>query len=646
MIIFLLFIFFSVFIPGYLFAGKTTKYKGTSIFLSFSIGLAVFALISIFAGYLGLSSFVIVYIVLAIAIFVYKKRYKKIFDISIKLRSVWEYVLLIIVGTIFQLLITFRSGLEIKGGVGYWGPLGHDGIWHHALAGQLANQVPPKNPIFSGEILVGYHYLYDVLIAQTHRMTMIPIPDLIYRYYPILFSILLGFGSLCLLRTLFKRKEVILISLFTIYFGSSFGWILTYLRDRVFWGESIFWMNQAVSFNINPPFAISLVLLIAVILLFNQFKSTKDKKIMFFIGIIVASLFEFKVYAGLLILVCLFLVAIQQLLFKKKKDYLFLFLLSLMFSSVFLIPQIRLANELIIFKPFWFINSMIDSTDRVGWIRFSLAKQSYFERGLIIRFVLLQIIALGIFILGNMGTRVVALLALVRVKKSDIFRLSKHTILVLLAIVSIVIPLGFVQRGNMWNTIQFGYYFLYIASIYSGLGLYILLSRFPGVLKTVIIIIIIILTPISSYGTAKTGVEKTPSYLVANYELEALKFLDKQSNGVVFTHPSCIVENIYCGKECPDNCFSKTSYVSAYSGMQSFLDDSIQQEILLTEYDKREREIIKLYHFDGRINTDEFLKRNNIGYLYIYKEFIIKAPDSTKTENIFENEKIIIYKVN
>ena len=72
--------------------------------------------------------------------------------------------ILIILGTVFQGLIMFKSGILHDFGIGYWGPLARDGVWHEALVGQLLKSTPPVNPGLAGQLLVNYHYFYDLLL--------------------------------------------------------------------------------------------------------------------------------------------------------------------------------------------------------------------------------------------------------------------------------------------------------------------------------------------------------------------------------------------------------------------------------------------------------------------------------------------------
>ena len=71
-------------------------------------------------------------------------------------------------------------------------------------------------------------------------------------------------------------KIASLFSLYLVYFAGSFGWIVSYIKERNFAGESAFWANQSISFNLNPPFAVSLIIIIALIHIFITFKKSRE----------------------------------------------------------------------------------------------------------------------------------------------------------------------------------------------------------------------------------------------------------------------------------------------------------------------------------------------------------------------------------
>lgn len=645
---FFAFLIIGCFIPGFFLTARLLD-RQTPILKKFTVGIvlgfAVLTLLFYLLSLLGLKQLVFLY--LAFNLLLLFKNYKNIFHlipISFKSRYNFLVACLILTGTIFQQLPTFKNGLSFPYGFGFWGPNTHDGIWHISLINQLVKGVPPQNPIFAGEILKNYHYFYDLLIAATVYISAIPIIDLVFRFYPIIFSLILGIGSFYLIQMLFREKLndlhfkiATLFSLYAIYFAGSFGWIVEYLKTKSLSGESAFWANQSISFNLNPPFAVSLIIIIVILLLLpslNKFNTRSIAVLTMLSGVLIV----FKSYAGILILFSLLIVGIL----KQSFVYLMIFLTSLSISSILFLSNFSLNDKLIIFSPFWFVHSMIDSPDRVGWVRLSLARVSGYESGNWFKFLSAEAIGLVIFLIGNLGTRFFALFTLLRIK--TIFQKMEYLFLFIFSAIAFVIPILFIQTGNPWNTIQFIYYFLYVASLVSGVVVS-QIFRLNKIIALIFIVTFIIITPINSWSSANGYLSYQPHALISKEEIEALNFLKKQDEGIVLTYPYDERIKRRIEEPWPLFVYDSTAYVSALSGKRSFIEDEPQNQILLTGYKKR---VVSSKDFFASQNEkeNEFLKKNNIRYIYlpkIYNKILEKKVLNIK--KVFENNEVIILRV-
>ncbi len=538
----------------------------------------------------------------------------------------------ILAGTIFQSIPTFKNGLQFPYGIGFWGPNTHDGVWHISLINQLVEKVPPQNPIFSGSALKNYHFFYDLLVAATSYISSIPIPDLVFRFYPILFSLSLGIGTYYLVNNLFKDKLSLIFSLYLVYFAGSFGWIVEYLKERHLGGESAFWANQSISFNLNPPFAISLIIIIAIFILLNQ----KITKVNFFLlTILSGTLISFKAYGGVLLLATLFAVAVV----KKSLPHFLLFISSTL-TSILLFFSNFYSSQLLMFSPFWFIHSMIDSPDRVGWVRLSLARIQGLEQGNLFKFIAAEAISFLIFLIGNLGTRVFSLLSLVKIK--NIVRREDFLFLFIFSSLSFIIPILFIQAGNPWNTIQFLYYGLYVSSIVSGLILSKIFFKLSRKVAIILSLSIFTITPINSWATANGYLSYNPHAYISNTELEALRFLESKEDGIVLTQPYDKYLRQKIAEPWPLFAYDSTSYVSAFSKKGTFFEDEPQNQILLTDY--KPKKIASTDFFEDK--DFNFLKSQNIKYIYILKiNGITLDQNKLPIKQIFENSETIIYEV-
>ncbi len=646
---FITLIIFGFFVPGFLFISRMPSSFSLKVFLSVVIGFVNLTLIAFLLGLIKADILVWAYLILCFGIFIGKGLYRDVIsNLKVHLsRYLLLVVLIIIIGVFFQTLTSIKSGMLYDFGMGFWGPLGHDGIWHQALTNQLIKSVPPSNPGFSASPLTNYHYFFDLLLAQSYKLTMIPIVDLLYRFYPIFFSVFLGIGAYNLSKVLFSNRLINLLVLYFVYFTGSFGWIIEFIRERHFGGESAFWVNQPVSMNLNPPFAISLLILVAVIILIGILDSYKKGLILAAIILLLGSLVEFKVYASILLFLSLGVIFLVNFLRKKDISLLKVIIPSGLLSSAVFLPQNSQASDLLVFSPFWFIHSMVEYSDRVGWSKLSQARQAYQERGDWIKFLLAEGLGLFMFIVGNLGIRFFGLLSLL---KSG-FNFSSYTIsyqlLIMISLFSMTIPIFFIQKGNPWNTIQFFYYGLFSMSFFAAAVIVRTYSLLPKVLGLIFIIFVLVVTPINAITTFRSGLYANPPSRISFSELEALDYLREQPEGVVLTQP--FDKNKRAGANEPFKLYlyETTSYVSAFSHKISYLEDEVQQDILQEDFRKR---VVASRNFFGHRDYEwskSFLKENNIKYIYSVKDYHSDlSPDKLNLKSIFENKEVVIYQTN
>lgn len=645
------FVLLALFVPGFVWVSNLRLPSPTiKIFLSVSSGMVGLTLVSLVAGYLKFWWLIIFYLLGSGGLFISKKLYQQLKVAKIKFLFERKMLLIVVVigmGTFFQSWGMIRSGWVYNFGIGFWGPSGHDGIWHQALINQLVKQVPPQNPAFSETALSGYHYFYNLLVATTSTLSQLPVVDLLYRFYPILLSTLLGVGTYLLVMRLIGNFLAVFLSLYFVYFGSSFGWVVEYFKRGSFWGgESNFWVNQPVSMNLNPPFAISLILLISILLIFREFLKKPSFLGGLLLVLIVGTLVEFKAYGGVIVLGGLAVVALQGLVFKKDMSILQVFLGSLILSLGLFLPHNKGSVSLLIFSPFWFVHSMIDSADRVGWVKLSSSRVAYLGRGEWIKFILAEALALVLFVVGNLGTRFVALFTLTSLIKKKIWQDLNWSLIFWMSIISIIVPILFIQKGNAWNTIQFFYYFLYFTTVLVG-GVWLFLHQYlPKVIFWPLLIVILIITPLSSIPTFRESLSRYPPSYLSFSEFEALKFLKNQPEGTVLTYPYSKRLKGQFNAPYQLNVYETSSYVSAFSSHPTFIEDEIQQEILQTDYKKRLVGAHDFFRIKDPVWSRQFLQENNISYIYLPKVFrVYLEPDKLKVKRIFENGETEVYQV-
>ena len=543
-------------------------------------------------------------------------------------------IILIFSGIIFQGVAMFRSGLLYNYGIGYFGPLARDGIWHESLVNQLKAAIPPQNPGFAGQILSNYHYYYDLLVAVISRFLNISTPFLIYRLFPIIFSVLLGIGTYILAQRLFKNKTVNLFAVFFTYFGSSFGWIVSLIKHEPLAGESAFWANQPVSMNLNPPYAMSLVIIIFAIILLDLYLKKPNIVKGVILSVLVGLLVGIKAYAGAVVILALMLLTVKKIFVDKNFSLLpVLFLSGGIFTAIYLSIS-RGAVSLIGFQPLWLIDTMIDAGDRVGIPNFTARRFAYIGGGRWINYAAVELTSLLLFFIGNLGTRIIFLRGISKKYLKD----DLHLLILFIMIASFIPTLLFVQKGNPWNIIQFLYYFLFFAGLYAANYL----KRF----SIFVMIAIILITPISSIATFRSWLYPNPPAYLSVGEYQALNFLKKESSGTVLKYPFNKNLRASFKDPYPLAVYADNAYVSAFSGKPVFIEDAEQQIILDTDYKERLIEANRFFVEKDLAWSDKFLKDNKIRYIYLPKIYHLPAAEQEyPMTKIFENGDANIYQV-
>lgn len=552
---------------------------------------------------------------------------------------------LILLGTIFWSITMVKSGLSYSFGLGFWGPNGHDGVWHLALAESLGRNLR-EMPTFSGSNIQNYHVGFDLLVSLLNKLTRTNVSYLYFQIIPPILALLIGFGTYRLVYNCTKSKQASLWSLFFVYFGGGFGWLVSLLRSGEIGGESMFWSQQSISTLINPPFALSLVILLFGLNLLSK----KNRGILdnFLCVLLFGLLIQIKVYAGILALGALLISGIWSLFKNKKADLILIFLASLGISSLVFFSFNKDAQSLLVFKPFWFLETMMGFTDRLNWPKFYSAMTNYRLGGVWLKGIIAYVVAFFIFWYGNIGTRLLKEILVLKWIKNlkEVTWLEVFFASVIVA--GGIIPMFFLQKGTPWNTIQFFYYSLFFSGVLAGIAI----PELDNLLKRrnvlFLKIAIVLLTIPTTFGTLKHYLPVRPPAMLTKEEQEALSYLSKEPNGVVLTFPfdSAKAKAAESMPPRPLYLYESTAYVSAYSNKPTFLEDEINLEITGFNWKKRRMETEAFFDSKDVSYSKNFLKKGNIRYIYLTGGQ--KLPENLENlgvNKIFENSQTSVFKV-
>lgn len=547
-------------------------------------------------------------------------------------------ILFLLIGTFIQVIPVIRSGLQYDYGIGFWGPMGHDGVWHLSLINSISNPFNIDMPIFAGEKLINYHPFFDILISFLSNLTHISSSIWLFQIFPIISSFFILYLSFKLGTMLTGKFSTGIILLLLNTLSNSFGWIVTLVRSGTISGESIFWAMQSPSNQINPPYSLSLILILILLITIkkNLVKPKLNLSEILIISLILILLPIIKAYSGLLGFSLFSLYCLFNLIKYKNKINLIILIISLIASILLFNHYNPISSGIFVFKPFWFLNSMIDSPDRFYFpLLSSLRLQIETANSFSIKLIPIYGLSLFIFIVGNYSWKLLGLLD--TLKKPDIFK----KILALNILILTLIPLLFIQKGTSWNTIQFLYYALFLSNI--------LLAIYLNNKNKIIIGVIFVTYIIGLYGSISEYFINTPPSYIPTSELKALNYLKLQPSGTILTFPYDDHSRYkYPDPPMPLYAYTTTSYISAYSLHQTYLEDETNLSNSGYNFESRRKQSQEFFTNKYKFQSRGFLVNNKIDYIYItglQNNLFIPNLTELSLVKIFDDSDTIIYKV-
>jgi hypothetical protein len=541
-------------------------------------------------------------------------------------------VVVFAIGIAGQMAVIAPSGIQKNNDLLFWSAHGHDGSWHIALMEEIKKGYPFQNPSFAGEKLVNYHFFSDIAPAIVSKYLPISNLDLYFRIFPLIYSLFLGTSAFYLTKKITNNFPASIWAVIFTYFSGSFGYIIGK-------GESVFWATQPQSSSGNPPQIISNFLVLSSLYFLISYLKSKNNKRLFTVSVLLlGTLVGFKVYAAVALLGALAITGVWQLIRERKPQLILLSIVSGALAAIIYFPNTSGSTSFLIFEPWWYIRTMIVEPSRLNLLDWELRRQTYIFESNWKRVIFLEGVGFLIFFFGNLGMRFLGIWEFVK----------SHLIFKVTIILSLALPLLFLQKGVASNTSQFLQYFILLFGILSGIAVAKLTARF----KFLIPVIIILMVPTQLklltdfYGTSENI--RPALAKVSSKELEALNYIKETSeiNSVILTPP--YNQYLDLKKETPDMWdWFDTSYVSAFSQRRTYFDDYEQADIM--GYDIKERIETKKKIFENeRIQeVKSAFSQTNADLLYYPKTLEPKVnPELLGLSKFFENEEIIVWKSN
>lgn len=648
-----------LYIPGFLIIAKDRKkltYQEI-ITLSLALGVVIFVLGAVILSFLNLRFLVLPILITINVLTLLKYKLNVLLPWKIFTRN-RIFLFLIVLGILIQGLINFPSGYIYEDGLNFWSSQGHDGIWHISLMEEVKKAIPLQNPVFAGEGLYNYHYLVDILMGEFFRVFPIfSSLDLYFRFFPVFFSLMIGVSVFALVTRWQQNEQVGYLAMFFTYFVGSFGYIITFIRNgQIFAGETVFWAAQQNTLLGNPPHAISHVLLVAFFLAFLIYLKNREKRWLIISFILAATLAGFKVSGGFVMLIGISAASVIDLfVYRRRAVVILAVLLGLSNFITFKAMTSKEAASFLMFLPWWFIRTMV--VDKLGWMDMEFKRQHYISKGTWhawLRVLQLETTAFAVFVVGNLGMRVIGLYAIIRnIVAGKDYKKPFEVMLMVTMITGLVVPIFFVQKGIIYNNIQFMQYFMFIFGFYGAITVHRILSSINSKwLKVGIFVIVAVFSLPTVIGNLNEfyGPNRTALARISKQDLQALQYLKDHTdpNAIILNAPfNKFLKDRFSYQPKPIYAWYSTAYIPALTGRRTYLSD--EEQVLITGYpvDLRLSRMKAFFEQKDFSFNKKFLKENNISYIYLAKNEIEKPIDLVNNDLgiAFENSEVVIYKV-
>jgi hypothetical protein len=663
MIIFhsILFLILSFFIfycigNGLLLENKKDLMNYEIISVSLALGLMYFLIIAILLGVFHIRFLMLPILTLSTLASLWLGKKEIIIPSVLFLKDQWlSFIIILSLGLFGS--INFFSGWQYSNGILFWSSQGFDGFWHVALMTAIQQNFPPQNPIFAGVPLSNYHYLVDVIMGEFGRIfPMFSNLDLYFRFFPVLFITLLVLSIFSFVQSWKNSRLVSYWAIFFTLFTGSFGYIIVFLNTgKIFGGETAFWVAQLNTLVGNPPHMLAFIMLLNSLVCLIHYQTTHRKIWLLYAGFVGMMVAGFKVSGGIVYLAGIFTYMLYNIILGRQWVVVAfsLTLLATNYTTILLITQG--AESYLIFSPWWFVRTMV--VVKLNLIDWERKRQYYLAQGTwraYLRILQLELIAFGLFFIGNLGMRIIGLWTLFhgfsfkKAWQDPIFLMITAMLLT-----SFTIPMLFLQKGIAYNSVQFFQYFLLFFGIMAAFPLAdFLRSKIHVSLKIIATILIVVLAVPTVIGNLAEfyGPDATPLAIVTNQELEALHFLQQHSHtGQIVLTPvyDPYLKDSFLVQPKPIYSWYSTAYITGLTGLTSYLacEDMADQ---LGLPDKERRKVVEDFFNQKDVNANsQFLRDNAISFVYIPK-IQLRGFNAERQglRKIFENAEIVIFQTN
>jgi hypothetical protein len=428
--------------------------------LSIALGISVFILLSLLFSYLNIPSLTIILLGIPLSWYIHQKQFIHDFHfLYTALASHKLGIIVILIGTILFASLNIKSGLLADGSFSLYGTNARDGVLHLALSQSLSVQFPPHRPGLAGIELQGYHYFYPFLIGKLHQFFNLPIPDLLFRTFPVLIASLYGWSW-------YKLSHQNLYVTTMAYLGYGILPLLPQF-DLQFTG-----MQYPLTLVHNP----STLLAISFFLIsLHYLQQLQNFRLALVLGLILGLLANLKVYTGTLALAILILYLLHQyFLCQRSLAAIRYVLLTFIVTTLLTFLTFYLPNRgsgSLVWAPLLYFDHFMQqsSLQNLNWqARKDLYLQNQNYLGLYTR---VYGEALLLFFIVNLGLRLILLVQIRQLFRTSFYTHKLNFLIFTSLLICFLIPTFFIQSVAVFDIGQFFWHASVLLSYPVGLTL-------------------------------------------------------------------------------------------------------------------------------------------------------------------------------
>lgn len=457
-------------------------------------------------------------------------------------------------------------------GLYFWGAHEHDAIWHLALIENAFDHFPFDLPIFAGHNLVGYNFLFDLILFFFTKLGF-SASWLYFKAQALVWFFAFAFLLHQLAKNRHPEPSFRRWLYFIVFFSTSFGILIRLFQAQTLTGSIGVPSMQGALGMTNPQFMWSLVVLLALIL------SLTTRRYLWSIAPLVFLGLGFKFY--FIVPALVFIGYHSFVWWRAGKTRL---VLSLIFPTI-----LALSFAYFLFyrnphggglrwDPFALVHLIVEDAElwyspQLVSARYSLQASDHWWQP---RLWAIEAWTGVLFVFFHFGLRLLGILGaawLIWRRRREMGNLLPY----LLAIFASTAPVFlFVQVGVWWNTIQFLYYALFLASILlAEVSWQLSRGRPRWVAGGLVIFFLLFFLPSNLEMWRHFTSARAVRYL-AEEELAVLAELKRQPAGVVL---QAAFQERRSSPELPD--WYDAAYLPAFGGQTVYLANGSPQLELL-----------------------------------------------------------------